>query len=795
MTVAEPYSPEFFVDPYPTLARLREERPVSRVRAFGFVDSWFVAGYDRAREILTDPRFRKALPGQPSPFMPPIDGPAVATMDSDPPEHTRLRKLMLQGFTHRRVGHLRERITQLVEAACDDLERRGGGDLVLDLAYPLPMTIMCDILGVPPGDRAEVAERSAGLRRDSGLSGFEMLQRNLTAIKQMQEYFAGLLARKRAEPGDDLVSALLAARDGADRLSEDELLAMLMFLLFAGYVTTVSLLAGGVRTLLDHPDQLTLLRERPELVTGAIEECLRFESPFMGAGRIAGADLRFAGADIRRGDSVIISLNAANRDPAVFADPDRFDITRKPNPHLAFGLGIHHCVGASLARLEAEVVFGTLFRRFPELRPAHATGDWGSDGVVRAIAELEVRTGRPGPLPPLSYERAGVLDVAPALRPLRHAYPVRARTPYGDPAWFVTRHADVKQLINDPRVGRSHHDPANAPRVFEGPLGGPLGGGAGGMTMGNGRDPAQVRAAMRTVMAGAFSPGRMRALQPRIEGLIDDLLTRFTGLEQPADLHAEVCWTLPVLVICELLEVPPEDRAKFGEWSAGTLEMGDFGKAMTAWQELSGYMRELVDRRRQRLSDDVVSELIRAQPTAGLTDDDVVYMASGLLAGGYETTVARLDLGTVLLLAHPEQRAVMLAGPAATAGGVEEILRFAVPGGAGLPRYAQEDLMVGGRLIRRGEAVLLDFNLANRDPEVFDDPDEFDVARTPNPHLSFSHGARSCLGAALGRIELRAFFPRLFDRLPGLRLAEPVERLRVRDVLLTGGLTSLPVRW
>lgn len=388
--IVEPYSPEFFADPYPTLRRLREASPVHEVRVFGFIDAWLVTRYDLGQRVLASAAFRKALPGEPSPFVPPIEDFTAATLESDPPDHTRLRKLMMQGFTNRRVELLRPRVESIVDGLLDAVAARGQAELISELAYPLALSVIGEVMGVPDDERAELERHTLSLTPDEVTAGPELMERYVESSRHMQRYFGDLVQRKRARPGQDVTSALIAARDGQNRLSEDELVSLLMFLLFAGFVTTVNLIASGVRTLLDHPDQLALLLADPSLVGPAVEECLRYQPPFLSAGRVAGEDMEFGGARLQRGDPVLVSLNAVNRDPARFPDPDRFDITRDPNPHLGFGYGIHHCAGAQLARLEANVAFGRLFQRFADLTAMEAAPQWRSDGVVRGISGLPV---------------------------------------------------------------------------------------------------------------------------------------------------------------------------------------------------------------------------------------------------------------------------------------------------------------------------------------------------------------------------------------------------------------------
>lgn len=375
-------------------------------------------------------------------------------------------------------------------------------------------------------------------------------------------------------------------------------------------------------------------------------------------------------------------------------------------------------------------------------------------------------------------------------------------TPAGDPAWLVTGHDDVKALLADPRLGRSHPEPERAARYARSAIfGGPMGG-----------SPAEERghhAAMRQLLAPAFSARRMASLRPRVQALVDRLLDDLARRTPPADFHEAVSFPLPALVICDLLGVSREDRERFRRWSDDAAHTTDAARSRTGLAALHGYMRDLLARKRREPAEDVLSDLVAAQAHApGLFPDEAaVELAAGLLFAGHETTVAAIDKGVVLLLTHPEQREALERDPALLPGAVEEILRLpgpwpdhptapGTPGKAGgLPRYANAEIEIGGVTIAAGDLVLLGLQEANLDGRVFGAPAAFEPAREPNPHLTFGHGPRYCIGAPLARIELQALFGTLFRRFPTLRLAVPVEALRPRTELLTGGLAELPVAW
>ena len=385
----------------------------------------------------------------------------------------------------------------------------------------------------------------------------------------------------------------------------------------------------------------------------------------------------------------------------------------------------------------------------------------------------------------LPFDQAHPLQLAPQLRQLQRDGVIhRVLTVVGDEAWLVTGYEQVRALLADERLGRSHPDPASAARMGASALfGGP---------MGNYETEQAAMARMRALLQPHFSPRRMRALRPRVEELTAGLLDRLAGHGPPADLHQALALPLPVLVICELLGVPYADRDQFRAWSEAAGEVRDRARSEQGLASLFSYGRQLVARKRAAPGDDVVSRLC---DTGGMADEEIAMLAMGLLFAGHETTVVAIGMGVLCLLANPGQQRALTADPGLAATAIEEILRAPGRSGGGIPRYARTDLQIGGVTIRAGELVLLDNRAANHDPAAFPDPERFDVTRHGAAHLSFGHGGHYCLGAPLARIELQAVFSQLPARFPGLRLAVPVSRLRVRADVLTGGLTELPVQW
>ncbi|SDI85211.1 cytochrome P450 [Nonomuraea jiangxiensis] len=388
-------------------------------------------------------------------------------------------------------------------------------------------------------------------------------------------------------------------------------------------------------------------------------------------------------------------------------------------------------------------------------------------------------------IPVIPFERGDLLEVPAAYRELRVKEGIaRVRTPAGDEVWLVSGYEDARKLFNDPRLGRSHPEPDKAARLSRSALiGGPQG------------DAATEKAEhdrMRKLFMPSFSARRMKALSAHVGSLVEERLDHLAQLTPPADLHAELSFPLPVLVICRLLGVPFEDRQYFSGVSARMGDMLDLEKGEAAREEMGAYMAGLIERKRREPAEDVLSDL------ANELDDDgtIARLAGTLLFAGHETTVNRIDFGVLLLLANPGQLDLLKADPALAPAAVEEILRMASPSLHGLPRYAHEDIEIGDRTIRRGEAVVIIPSAANRDERIYPDPDAFDLRRPqPDPHLSFGYGPRFCVGASLARVELEAVFSRLFQRFPTLRTAVPIEELPRNVGRITEGLAGLPVTW
>jgi cytochrome P450 PksS len=370
----------FKANPYPFFARLRAEAPVCRLPTPDKRGAWLVTRYDDVVALLKDERFikdrRLALtPEQATrqPWIPAMFKPLERNMlDVDPPDHTRLRGLVHKAFTPRLIENLRGRVQAITDELLDAAEGKGRMELVRDYALPLPTIIIAELLGVPARDRHRFHRWSTAMVTAVATTwGLLMVAPTMMAFLR---YLQKLVAARRAEPKDDLTSALVQASEAGDTLSGDELLAMISLLLIAGHETTVNLIVNGTLALLRHPDQLDRLRNDPALIKPGVEELLRYDGPLLTATeRYAREDAAIGGVTIPRGERVFAALASADRDGDQFANPDDLDLAREPNRHVAFGLGLHYCLGAPLARLEGQIAINTLLRRLPDLRLAVPT--------------------------------------------------------------------------------------------------------------------------------------------------------------------------------------------------------------------------------------------------------------------------------------------------------------------------------------------------------------------------------------------------------------------------------------
>ena len=390
-----PLSDRTAQDPYPVYAALRQRDPVHRSR---LMNAWMFARHADADAILrdhrnfgSDPR-KGTLTARQQAMLPAPD--EFTMLFLDPPDHRRLRALVNKAFTPRAVAALEPRIRETLAALLDDIDDPGGFDLMRAVAHPLPVIVIAEMLGVPPGDRARFAVWSAQRARllEPTVSPRERRAAQI-ATAEFDAFFRAVIEERRAAPGDDIVSALVEAEDEGERLTERETLNMLRLLLIAGNETTTNLIGNGMLALLRNPGELRRLREDPGLIPSAVEELLRFDSPVQATFRRALADCEVNGFALRRRDNLVVLVGSANRDADAFADPDRLDVGRGEAAHLSFGRGIHHCLGAPLARLEGRIVLEMLLERFPRIELRDGRPRFRKSIVLRGLRSLPLRCG------------------------------------------------------------------------------------------------------------------------------------------------------------------------------------------------------------------------------------------------------------------------------------------------------------------------------------------------------------------------------------------------------------------
>ena len=392
-----PFLPEVHEDPYPLYRRLREEDPVHRSP----LGMWVLTRHAEVLAVLRDPRMsrdpRRSERVEGLRASAEVDAllsseeAAPSMLFVDPPDHTRLRTLVNKAFTPAAVERLRPRVEVIVDGLLQRVAGAGTMDVVEDLAYPLPVTVICELFGVPEADWGRFRAWSRRLvRLLDPLVAADALERALEARVALRGYLRELIAKRRARPTGDLLSALIAAEDHGHQLSQAELVSMCVLLLVAGHETTANLIANAILALLRHPDQLDLLRARPELVDNCVEETLRYDAPVQMTTRAARGVLPVGPVEVPDGGLALLLLAAAGRDPAVFPDPDRFDITRRAGGHLAFAAGSHFCLGAGLARLESAVALDAFARRVRDPRLLEPEVEYKANFNLRGPARLDV---------------------------------------------------------------------------------------------------------------------------------------------------------------------------------------------------------------------------------------------------------------------------------------------------------------------------------------------------------------------------------------------------------------------
>jgi cytochrome P450 len=384
------FTKAFTQDPYPAYTKLREEEPVSYILLPDGQSAWLITKYEDALAALKDQRLIKD-------FTKLTDNETVETsvfsqnmLFADMPDHKRLRGLVAKAFTPQMIRGYADRIQEITNELLDNMQDKGSVDLIDSFAFPLPIIVICEMLGIPTEDRDKFRLWSNSMIEGSnGAFAQDMEQHMYDFVAYLGERFATM----RENPGDDLISKLLVAEEQGDQLSEQELYGVVSLLIIAGHETTVNLIGNSVMALLEHPKQFALLKAQPELIQTAIEEVLRYNDPVeFSTSRWSGEDLDFKGNAIRKGDLVIVVLNSANHDPAQFSDPEVFDITRQKSRHLAFGKGIHACLGAPLARLEGEIAINSLVKRFPNMTMYEDKDnlEWREGMIVRGVKKLPI---------------------------------------------------------------------------------------------------------------------------------------------------------------------------------------------------------------------------------------------------------------------------------------------------------------------------------------------------------------------------------------------------------------------
>lgn len=408
---------------------------------------------------------------------------------------------------------------------------------------------------------------------------------------------------------------------------------------------------------------------------------------------------------------------------------------------------------------------------------------------------MTIEASRPGTCPVAGaprypFQRSDVMGVPDELRVIRERPAMLITLPSGDPAWLVTRYANIRELLSDPRLSRNRNQP-DAPRItkdnsmFQDP----------NVSM----DPPD-HPRMRRLITRAFTAARIERLRPRVQQAVDRFLDDTEAQGSPVDLHETLTFPLAIKTLCELLGVPVEDQAQFRRWTDPFLSVSKYGaeEIATARGELFGYICRLVAAKRRAPADDLISALIQVQEGSSetLSEYELLYWVQGLLMGGYETTASHLGAAIIVLLAHPEQYAQVQADLSLVPAAVEEMLRLQVLfSSIAALRYATEDIQIGEVTIPRGSGVVLALESANRDAAAFSDPERFDILRTPNRHLAFSAGPHHCAGSALARIEIQVAIASLLRRFPSLRLAVPISQLRRHQGGLVESFVSVPVAW
>jgi pentalenic acid synthase len=794
--------------PFDPPIALRKRAPLSRLAYPDGHVGWVATGNAVTRAILTDQRFstRRELLHQPIGRERAHERPTPAEPGifphMDPPEHTRYRRLLSQHFSPRRVAELTPAIRRYTAHALDDMADGGPPvDLVASFAMPIPALVICELLGVPAQDR-HLIQAATAVMNDLDSTPEHAVE----AVMSITGTVRGLIMRLRAPstPSDD---GLLAHAVATGDLSDDELTNLGMVLLATGHLPTSSMLALGTFVLLTDPDQRARLAADPELPEQAVEELLRYLSILQfDVRRTALVDVEIDGQVIAAGETVVLALPVANRDPARFADPDKLDLARSPAGHLAFGHGIHQCLGQHLARAELRIALTGLFERFPGLRLAVPAAEvptrdrmavYGVDrlpvtwGAVPADAEgIAMSTSEHDMLVPPTFPMERTSPFAPPAeyQQMRASAPlVRANLPNGAPVWAVTRHAEARQILSDPRISSNTGRP-------ERPRGPDDDRPDDGFFIE--MDPPE-HSRYRRLLISELGARPVAAMRPRIQRIVDTAIDEMLETGSPADLVESFARPVPSRVICELLGVPASDHEFFESRLRMLTVMNLDPRAPQASRDLRGYLRELIRSAERAPQDGLIGRLAaRHLPTGELTTDALINIGFLLLLAGYESPANTISLGVLTLLEHPAQLAALRADASLLPGATEELLRFhSVVDWVSFDRTAADDLNIGGVQICAGDRLTVLAASANRDERAFENPDEFDIRRSAHHHLAFGYGIHQCIGHNLARAELEIAYGTLLTRIPTLHLAAGLEQLPFAYDAAFFGPHAMPVAW
>ena len=386
-----PFSdPDYISDPYPVYTQMRDQSPAYLTRLPSGVEVYMITRYADVQAALKDERLVKDIRNARPQNALNWNKAAPSMLKADPPDHTRLRSLAQKAFTPRVVNQMHGHIQEITDRLLDAVAPRGGMDLINDFAFPLPVTVITEMLGVPVSDEAMFRKWSMDLIASGALSNEE--PKSVPEYQPLVQYFGKLVAERRQSLREDLISRFIEAEEAGDRFTNGEVVATSILLLIAGHETTANLIGSGMLALLQNPQQYEKLKQDPALVKPAIEELLRFVNPVQASNRFAASDLEIGGVQIPKGSHVILTISAANHDPSYTANPERLDVTQSDARHLAFGQGIHYCLGAPLARLEGEIAFTSLIQRFPNMRLADPTQKlvWRPGFELRGLSSLPV---------------------------------------------------------------------------------------------------------------------------------------------------------------------------------------------------------------------------------------------------------------------------------------------------------------------------------------------------------------------------------------------------------------------